>query len=613
MRRFVALVLLVTAAVMAGCAAPGSTGKTCTQYSDRQVSQSYCAQQAPQTCRTYCDDYGCRTSCGGGGYCQSTARRMVTVRECVAFVCAAGYQRFENGCFTPQQIVARKERRADDALAVVAREWDLPRNSDKAIDAAGFALRVGLYRIDADPERAFAFLERECDKGRGGGCYGLAKMYLNPRDGVPEEADPDTAEALMRKGCNVGYGSACSGLADRVRPKASDGVEYDPDADFASALELYRLACDGGSAWGCNQAAALYEHRHVAAENPGARAYVLYQQSCNTRNGIEKISSAEACVNAARYIYSGVDNLAPDERKGRSFIRRAIKLDRSKAESDPVTACILDGRGSCGLDVADARIGAAGLIDDFENATADELLAAAMALNWGTGQVRKDDVLARAYAQRACELRDGRGCHVAGQLAWYSKKAQTNRPFTVESTDLLNANRQEAILWLERSCRFGDGYGCRMLGNVWFAANPVGSVVNSFGQAVSPMRDANLEDAFKAFEAGCSAGLPYSCEDAADMLLEGHVTDPQPARRAYELLSEGCVLAVATHSANACVFAARLAYNGAEGVPRDRARAAELMGIARDVSTDDDPYDGSGVLHADVVGHCIQETANDAC
>ncbi len=613
MKQCVTLVLLTAVLLITGCAIPGNVGKTCTQYRNKQVSQSYCAQRAPKTCSTYCDSYGCRSNCFGGGYCQRTAYRTITVRECAAFVCAAGYQRFENGCYTPEQIVVRKERRADNALAIAARERKVPRNSDDAVSAAGFALKIGLYGIDADPERALAFLTRECDSGSGGGCYGLADMYRFPKDGVPERADPAKAEALMRKGCDADYGRACSGLANLIRPRASDGVEFDPDADFTPALALYERACELGDAWGCNQAAALYERRKVAAALPGSRAYALYRRSCGMNKNAGKTSMAEGCVNAARYIYSGVDDLAPDERKGRTLIRRALKLSKRTAEYYPVTECIQEGRGSCGLDVADARIGSAGLITDFDNATASELMAAAKQLNWGTGGVRKDNILAGAYSQRACELRDGAGCYVAGQLAWYSEGELITSRYSAERAEELGANRQEALLWLERSCNLGDGFGCRMLGNVLFADNPVGSVVSMFGQATAPKDDADLEGAFVAYNKGCDAGLPLNCEEAAQMLLEGHTPEPESARRAYELLTRGCEQAVEPHSGDACVFAARLAYNGAQGVPRDRARAAELMEIARRVSTDGDPFDGSRTLYAPRVGHCIVQAVSDEC
>jgi len=195
MKRLAALAALALALALGagGCATTtGNAGKSCLQYAEREVPQSYYAKQAEQSCRTYCDSYGCRTNCGGG-YCANYATRMVKVRECVSFGCEAGYERFEGGCFTPAQIEARKTRRADNVLAHAARRYRIPRNSPEAVDMAGFILKMGLQGVDADPQRAFDFYARECEEGNGGGCYALASMYLSPDKGVPEARNPDKA------------------------------------------------------------------------------------------------------------------------------------------------------------------------------------------------------------------------------------------------------------------------------------------------------------------------------------------------------------------------------------------------------------------------------------
>ncbi|MEO1035119.1 MAG: hypothetical protein AAFX44_06115 [Pseudomonadota bacterium] len=610
LRLLLVVVILIFAS---GCTTSGNVGKTCTQFADRQVRQSYCAQEAAQTCRTYCDSYGCRTNCGGGGYCVATASRMITVRECVAFVCQAGYQRFDGGCYTSEQIQVRKERRADNALSLVSRQYDVPRNGDYAIYLAGRALTLGQFDIEADPARAAAFYERECDQGRAGGCYGLGRMHLAPQQGVPANADPTKGQALMSKACDLNYGAACSALADRIRPPAEGTGESDRTADYRPAAALYERACSNDDAWGCSQAATLYERSLVSTGYPGARAYELYDRGCNTRGSLQSTAAAAACLNAARYIYSGVDNLAPDESRARRFVKRAIKLSERTAENDPVTKCILEGRGSCGLDVADARLGSAGLITDYYGATAAELMEAASQLNWGAGGVRKDNILARAYAQRACELRDGLGCRFAGELAWFSEEDLVGPAFSIARLDELSTNRSQAVALFRKSCNLGHGFGCRMLGNVLYGDNPVFNVVSSFGVPHDPQPDADLSGAFEAFRQGCEAGNPLGCRDAAQMLLTDRVDDPTPTRSAYALFSKGCELAVEFLSGDACVYAARLVYNGATDVPRDRARAAKLMAIALQVSTDEEPYAGKSSLDAPKVGHCILQAAQDEC
>lgn len=606
--------MLITAVlVISGCGATGNVGKNCLQYADRQIPQSYCARQAPKTCRTYCDNYGCRTSCGGGGYCEAYATRTVTYRECVSFTCSAGYQAFEDGCYTSEQIEVRKARRADNALAISAREYGVSRGSDDAVYLAGWTLKLGLHGIDADPARAFAYYERECEGGSGAGCYGLASMLYTPERGVPETRDPDRGMALLRQSCDAGYGPACASIADRVRPGAGNDGAVDPDADFGPALALYEQACRSKDARGCNQAAALFESASVPATRPGARAFGYYERSCASGRPLQSYAMAVGCLNAARYIYNGVDDLAPDTRRARQLVRRARKLSTATAMNDPVTSCIEAGRGSCGLMVADARIGSAGLITDFPNATASELMEAALKLNWGMDGVREDNILARAYSQRACELRDGAGCRFAGELAWYSEDELVSHPYTMERRAELAGNRQEAISWLQKSCNLGHGFGCRMLGNVLFAENPVGSVVSMFGLSVTPTAGADVQGAFTAFLQGCDAGSPLNCEEAAQMVREGHVPDPAPDVRAFALFRQGCEQAVRFESGDSCVYAAQLVYNGAEGVAQDRARAAALMETAQRVATDDDRYDGSSTLAAPKIGHCMLQGDADTC
>lgn len=613
MKRLTALAALALALGAGGCATTtGNAGKTCLHYAEREVPQSYCARQAEQSCRTYCDSYGCRTNCGGGGYCASYATRMVKVRECVSFVCEAGYERFEGGCFTPAQIEARKTRRADNVLALAARRYRIPRNSPDAVDMAGFILNMGLEGVDADPQRAFDFYARECEEGNGGGCRGLASMYRSPVKGVPQAPDPDKAEALMRQGCDAGYGVACSDLADQIRPKASaDQEAVDPSADFGPALALYERACDDGYPRGCNRAAALYELERAAAAKPGARAYVLYLQGCEGGKKRWAWDRARGCLEAAGYIYNGIDDLPPDPAKARALVRRAQGLSESATRGDPMADCIVEGRGSCGLDVESARVGSAGLIADFEGASAEQLFAAAIKLNGGDG-VRKDNILARRYAERACELGDARSCRLAGDLAWFSEDDLPGQEYSVERREGLQANRQAAIALFDRSCELGFGDGCRRLGHLRFSQNPLGHVVSWFGNPQAPAPDADLDGAFSAFEEGCDAGEPIACEDAAQMLLQGHVSDPQRAKRALALFSKGCGEAQ-ERSGDSCVYAARLLFNGGDGIAKDRTRAAELMAAARAVDGDGDRYDGSNVLHAAKVGHCILLARNDAC
>lgn len=84
----------------AACAQMGQFGRTeCLSYETRNVTESYCARMAPQTCRTY----NGRTTCYGGGYCQQTSQRTREVQHCTRSQCKAGYVEIDGKCLTEEE------------------------------------------------------------------------------------------------------------------------------------------------------------------------------------------------------------------------------------------------------------------------------------------------------------------------------------------------------------------------------------------------------------------------------------------------------------------------------------------------------------------------------
>lgn len=111
----------------------------------------------------------------------------------------------------------------------------------------------GLRGMPVDKAKAMELFAETCSKGQPDACNRLGWEH---RKGGDAEANDRLAVEFFRKACDgVEYGGStlgCVNLADMYR--SGRGVERDE----IRARELYRLGCDYGNAYGCQELWRLY-------------------------------------------------------------------------------------------------------------------------------------------------------------------------------------------------------------------------------------------------------------------------------------------------------------------------------------------------------------------
>jgi hypothetical protein len=182
-----------------------------------------------------------------------------------------------------------------------------------------YAAGVGVSRDASEArrlwQRASELHQGACDAGQAEECFSLAVMYDRAR-GVSQ--DIVRSAELYQKACDGGHGKSCLWLGVTQSPlarwadrsfddftimcgqsaRASAGrddagpvsiarimVAKQPLPDQARAAELYRRACDGGSAQGCRELASLLEMGHGVPMDR-AKALELYERACEGRDAL---------------------------------------------------------------------------------------------------------------------------------------------------------------------------------------------------------------------------------------------------------------------------------------------------------------------------------------
>jgi TPR repeat protein len=304
MIRLATLALLASVLLITGCA---TTGKTCTQYRDVEVAQRYCEKMAPQTCRTYCDAYGCRQNCYGGGYCQSWGTRMVTSRECVSFVCQEGYTRVGDECLTAGQIAARAARAQEEEAAALRNLPSTPEGLFQLADSYSHDLPNKRYAVRKDLRKAVQTFGEACDQGHGLACWRAALLYRNGSGVLSQE--PDRWTQFFR------YAEkSCASVWDDAGVFGMDPCSLVADI-YERSSGLYGGRTDGD-----------YYAEKILEETPGLvpknvnKAMALRDKSC----AAGRVSS---CVRLARAYMEGENGLRQSRDQAIAYAQKARAAD----------------------------------------------------------------------------------------------------------------------------------------------------------------------------------------------------------------------------------------------------------------------------------------------
>src|SRR5258708_1451365 len=240
------------------------------------------------------------------------------------------------------------------------------------------------------------------------------------------------------------------------------------------AVALYKHACDGGEAKGCDDLGKTYEQGRGVAEDE-ERAMALYQQACDG-------GYAMGCDHLGRMYHLGIGVVVDNA--------RALALFKKACDGGQATGCRSLGemywRGT-------------GVAKDTPRAVAPFKQACAGGDTpgratphppvWrGTG-VAKDAPRAVALYKQACDGGDAEGCDHLGRMyelgsgvakdearALALHKQACDGGYTADCTKIGEAYEQgngvvkdeaRAVVLYSRACEGGDAKGCRYLGGMY--------------------------------------------------------------------------------------------------------------------------------------------------
>ena len=332
-------------------------------------------------------------------------------------------------------------------------------------------------------------------------------------------ADVRAAE-LYRQACDGGEANGCNGLGTMYAD--GKGVQQDD----ARAVELYRQACDGGEATGCFNLGNMYRMGRGVPQDV-TRALELYWHSCD---GVV----VTACNNLGS-MYAEGNGVPQDD-------ARAVQLYRQSCDGGQATGCY-----NLGNQYADGT----GVTQDNDRAV--ELYRQACdggdangcinlgIMNANGSGVQEDDLRAVALYRQACDGGEASGCINLG----------------VSYEDGLGVPQDDAraVQLYRQACDGGAFAGCINLGNMYADGK---GVQQDDARAVALYRQA------------CDGGEALGCLNLSVMFGEGRGV-PQDNARALELLRQACDGGNATGCFNLGVK-----YAEGRGLPQDDVRALEL-------------------------------------
>jgi TPR repeat protein len=380
--------------------------------------------------------------------------------------------------------------------------------------------------VSSNERVATALYKRVCgvdfddDVPRGvQGCVGLARQRMRA-------GQRDAARNYYNASCDGDVQSGCVGLGELLER----GDDRGEGRDEKTARSLYQRACDGGNLKGCTLLGRMVEQGKGGWVKNEPEALKLYKRACD---GGELLG----CTVLAKAHLTGMGGLSKDA-------VRAAELFRSSCEGGEMVGCAELA--------AMTAVGAGGLSRDEKAAYAlnkkacegGALLACAnlgeMFLR-GMAGLTKDAKEGRRLVEQACRGGEPAGCLHLAHLE-------------LDSGQMLS---HEVEGLLANACDDGEPRACVSLGE----RLEVGD--KGFEQ--------NMERAANLYQRGCDGGAMHGCTQLANLTYQGAGGLEKDVPKSVELNDRAC-------RGGDAVGCARLGllYALGQGVPKDRARAAEL-------------------------------------
>lgn len=278
------LLLMILAGFLSACE---SSRKECAYSTTVTTSQPYCSRQAPQTCSNYCDSYGCRQNCSGGGYCVETSYRTVTTEQCQSYRCQAGYIEVDGSCLTQKEIDDRSRGREEKTIRAAANADD----NGARLFAIAWDYATGSNNRPADIQKAIELYTQACDLGSAYSCLNLGHLYRYAPE-IP--TDVARANTLQARGCELGSAQACDSVAYYFeQSQTANGP--------TQATQFYRLGCNIGAPKSCARYAVRLSNGSGVAADPSSARLIVDQALEGAREARD--SNPNSDVHQSEYEY----------------------------------------------------------------------------------------------------------------------------------------------------------------------------------------------------------------------------------------------------------------------------------------------------------------------
>lgn len=326
-------------------------------------------------------------------------------------------------------------------------EGGVPRSADRAAEAYGLACRQldaeGCQRLEAllgaddttpsDLGAVQAHFGAACGRRQSDACVGLATLHAYGL-GLPES--PARAAEILAAACKAENGVACDRLAQLTR--VGVGVKLDVDA----AAELEKEACLLGREAACVEVGVRIltitdgERRNFWGESATDHALGYFRTACSKGEYAGCVEFARATIEGKgirKNVQVGLDLLRSSCTDGYGRACQALgDLAREGVGGEPAgPGAVAWWTKACQLRVGDAcALAGEALLHDRPGADARP-------------RVEFESESGRSYLERACQLHSPGGCRRLSQLL--QRRA---------------ADAKRAASYADLACRYGSEEGC---------------------------------------------------------------------------------------------------------------------------------------------------------
>jgi len=342
-------------------------------------------------------------------------------------------------------------------------------------------------RAAGDTERVAHFMELACTEE-------AENLTCGDRiDASFSLGDVQEIDAVWKRACDGGFVRACRAHGYYLARLATP-------SSLASAVDYYRMACDGGDLPGCNNLGIMYENGTGVDHSDLKHAADLYRQACDG-------GAMRACNNLGIIYENGTGMDRPDPARSVKLYRQAcdggnfagcnnlgILYENGTAvdHPDPAQAVALYQLACDGGEMMACK----NLGDMYEN---------------GMGVDRPDLARAIRLYRQACDGGAMRGCTYLGII--YENGTAVDHP-----------DPAQAVALYQRACDDGEMTGCNNLGRMYD---------NGAGVGENDTRAAEL------YKQACDGREMTGCANLGIMYEAGVVVEKNIVR-AVELYQQAC-------------------------------------------------------------------------